>query len=137
MGSVAITAFYAGILAIILIALSLRIVIVARAKAKVAFGDGGKDELTPVIRGQGNFIEYVPLALILIGYNEFNGASANLTHGLGIALVLARLAHPFGLQTGRGPTVPRVAGTVVTWLVLLVAAVVAIVDFLSKGAPGA
>ena len=61
MGNVAITAFYAGILAIILVVLSIRVVIVARAKAHVPFGDGGKDELKPIIRGQGNFIEYVPL----------------------------------------------------------------------------
>jgi len=63
MASVAITAFYAGILAIILVALSIRVVIVARAKAHVPYGDGGKEELTPVVRAQANFVEYVPLAV--------------------------------------------------------------------------
>ena len=137
MGTVTITAFYAGILAIILVVLSVRVVLVARVKTHVSLGDGGKDELLPVIRGQGNFIEYVPLALLLMGYLEFNGSSANLIHGLGIALVIARILHPFGLRLERGPTVPRVIGAGVTWIVLLVAAIAAIMGFLSGGSPEA
>ena len=135
MGTVTITAFYAGILAIILVVLSVRVVLVARLKSHVSLGDGGKDELLPIIRGQGNFTEYVPLAVLLMGYLEFTGSSANLIHGLGIALVVARILHPFGLQVERGPTVLRVVGAGVTWIVLLVAAIVAIMGFLSGGPP--
>ncbi len=130
MASVAITAFYAGILAIILVALSIRVVIVARAKAHVPYGDGGREELTPVVRAQANFVEYVPLAVVLIGFLEFGGASEDLVHGLGIALVVARVVHPFGLRVGVGPSVPRVIGALTTWVVLLVAGVTAILDFL-------
>lgn len=129
MASVAITAFYAGILAIILVALSIRVVIVARAKAHVPFGDGGQEELTPVVRAQANFAEYVPLAVLCIGFTEFGGASENLVHGLGIALVVARVVHPFGLRASVGPSIPRFIGTIVTWGVLLVAGVTAILGF--------
>ncbi|MGB0751287.1 MAG: MAPEG family protein, partial [Gammaproteobacteria bacterium] len=66
-GKVLITALYAGILGVIMVLLSLRVIVVARARAHIPYGDGGKDELTPVVRAQGNFAEYVPLALLLIG----------------------------------------------------------------------
>ena len=131
MGSVAITAFYAGILAIVLVFLSLRIIVVARARAHVAYGDGGKPELTPVVRAQANFTEYVPLSLLLIGYLEITGVSANLIHGLGATLVVARVLHPLGLRHPGGPNVLRILGTVTTILVLLVAALAAIAGYLS------
>ncbi|MEM7405622.1 MAG: MAPEG family protein [Pseudomonadota bacterium] len=131
MGTISITAFYAGLLAIVLIALSVRVVIVARARAHVPYGDGGRDELTPVVRGQANFTEYVPLALLLIGYLEFTGSSSTLIHGLGAVLLAARVAHPFGLLVNRGPSVLRAIGTVATWLVLLVAAAAAIWQYVS------
>ena len=72
----------------------------------------------------------VPNVLI----NEFTGSSTNLVHGLGIALVVARILHPLGLRLEAGPTVPRVIGTAVTWGVLIVGAIVAIIGFLSGGA---
>ena len=89
---------------LILVIPSVRVVVV-RIKVHRSFGDGGEDTLQPVIRGQGNFIEYVPLSLLLMGYLEFSGTYPYLIHGLGIALVVARILHPFGLQKDRGPTV--------------------------------
>lgn len=133
MGSINITAFYAGILALILLALSVRVVIVARIKGHVALGTGGKDELLPVIRAQANFSEYVPLALLLMAFNEFSGSSSSLIHILGIALVVARIAHPFGLRLAGDPPLPRLVGFGLTFLVLLTAAVVAILRFFSAG----
>ena len=134
MGTIAITAFYAGILALILVILSVRVVVVRR-KVHRSFGDGGEDTLQPVIRGQGNFIEYVPLSLLLLGYLEFSGTHPYLIHGLGIALVVARILHPFGLQKDGGPTVPRVVGTVITWIVLVIVAVAAMIGFLFGDTP--
>ncbi len=138
MGSVTITAFYAGILAILLVILSVRVVI-NRVKSRRSSEPqgGGEEALQPIIRGQGNFTEYVPFAVVLIGYLEFTGSSSDLIHGLGIALVIARVLHPFGLRVEPGPTVLRVVGAVVTWLVLLVAAITAIIGFVAGGTPGA
>ena len=132
-GKVLITALYAGILGVIMVLLSLRVIVVARARAHIPYGDGGKDELTPVVRAQGNFAEYVPLALLLIGYLEFIVSSATLIHGLGASLVVARILHPLGLRPNQGPSVLRVIGTVATLLVLLTAAIAAIMGF-SSGA---
>ncbi len=72
-----------------------------------------------------------------MGLLELDGASAGLLHGLGIALVAARVMHPFGMRADRGPNVPRIAGTVITWVVLLIAAVTAIARFLAGSAPAA
>jgi len=46
---------------------------VLRAKFKVMFGDGGQEPLMRAIRAQGNFTEYVPLALLLIIMVEWAG----------------------------------------------------------------
>lgn len=135
MGTVSVTALYAGILGLLLVALSLRVVIVARVGAQIPYGDGGENELTPVIRSHGNFIEYVPMALLLIGFVEFTGTSNTLIHGLGIALVIARVLHAAGLKANQGPTFGRVAGAAITWLVIAIAAVLSLLQYFSAG-PG-
>jgi uncharacterized membrane protein YecN with MAPEG domain len=56
---------YAGLLALWLVVLSLR-VIQARRAARVSLGDGGNRALQRAIRGQANFAEYVPIALLLL-----------------------------------------------------------------------
>jgi len=126
MSGIPITGFYAGILGLVLLWLSLRIVSAVRAKAEIGYGDGGKAEYTVIVRGQGNFVEYVPMILILMGVNEMAGTSGYWLHGMGIALVIARLAHPFGLTTTPGVNPLRFAGTLTTWIVLAIASVQAI-----------
>lgn len=128
--TISITPLYAGILGLLLVALSIRVVAVVRAKGEVGYGDGGNSDFTTVVRGQGNFIEYVPHALILMALAELNGASATMIHGLGIALVVARLAHPIGLTTGAGVNPFRLVGTSLTWIVIAVASIVAIMGYL-------
>ncbi len=113
-----ITALYAGILALLLVALSIRVVVLVRAKAAVNFGDAGDPENARIVRAQGNFIEYVPMALLLLAVAEHNGASPTWLHALGAGLVVARLIHPTGLRPVGGPNVARVVGTSATWLVL-------------------
>ena len=104
MGSILITSFYAAILAVLLVALSIRIVVVVRGKGNISLGDGGNPQHNVAIRGQANFIEYVPLAVLVIAFAEFNGTASWLIHAMGIALVGARLVHPFGLRPEPGPT---------------------------------
>lgn len=116
-----ITSLYAGFLALLLVALSIRVVVQVRAKGKVNYGDAGDTGFARVVRAQGNFIEYVPMALFLIGIAELNGASGTLLHSLGAALVAARLLHPAGLREEAGPNVARVVGTAGTWVILVIA----------------
>lgn len=123
MGNIVITPIYAAALGIILLVLSIRVVAVIRAKGGVLYGDGGNPEFTAVLRGQQNFIEYVPLILILIGFAEAGGSSASWIHGLGAALVVGRVIHPIGLTNKAGINPLRFIGTNLTWIVLLLAAI--------------
>ena len=68
------TPLYAALLALLFVVLSGR-VIKQRLKHQVGLGDGGQPALVRAIRVHGNFIENVPLALLLLlMYEMMNGA---------------------------------------------------------------
>ncbi len=127
---VAITALYAAILGLLLIALAARCARL-RNKTHIGIGYEGSDELGRAVRVHGNFIEYVPLALILMGLIELNGGPAALVHGLGAALVIGRLLHAWGLSGSAGVSFGRVAGSLATWLAIVAAALFAIYQFVA------
>lgn len=124
--NVAITAFYAGILGLLLIVLSYRVVR-RRLKFKVGVGTGNNADLERAIRVQGNFVEYVPFVLLLLALFEAGGGPAWAVHAAGILLVAARLAHAAGLTTSAGRTPGRFAGTLVTWLLIAALSIAGIV----------
>ena len=66
-----ITAIYAALLTFVYVKLALN-VINLRRQNEVSLGDGGFDDLQQAIRSHGNFSEYVPLGLILLGCLEAN-----------------------------------------------------------------
>ena len=122
-----ITLFYAGLMTLLLLALSMRVVGLRR-RHQVGIGSGDKPDLELAVRCHANFCEYAPLALILLLTLELSGAVAGwLLHGLGIALVLGRVLHGFfGLNRSAGTSQGRFIGTLLTWLMLLVSAMIAI-----------
>ena len=122
---VPITALYAGLLAIYGIWLSSRVGMM-RGKTGISILHGDNIELAEKIRRHGNFVEYVPLALILIGVLEINGSSAAFLHGLGIALVISRVAHAKGLYHDNIRHPLRAVGATGTVLVTVVAGIAAI-----------
>ena len=130
MEALPITALYAGILGLWLVILSSGVVR-ARLALQQSLGDGGHDELHVAQRRQGNFIEYVPLAVILIGLVELCGYPAWVVHALGATLVAARIAHPFGLAVEFGLRAPRFLGATATWIVLTVASLLAIASYVT------
>jgi len=134
MTNLTITALYASLLAIIFIALSVNIIRL-RFKHKVGIGDGGESTLRKAVRVHGNFSEYVPLALILLGCYEIGGAEPNWVHILGGGIVLGRVLHALGLSKSAGTTMPRFIGTMSTFIVLLTLAIVNINAFLLVGNP--
>jgi hypothetical protein len=119
------------LLALIVIALGI-LVGAVRGRTGISILHGDNMELATAIRRHGNFTESVPLALILLGALELNGASPGLLHGLGIALVVARIAHPLGLQHDNMRSPLRVIGAGVTVLVTLIAAIMLIWGFFSR-----
>ncbi|MFT7651290.1 MAG: putative membrane protein YecN with MAPEG domain [Candidatus Azotimanducaceae bacterium] len=71
-------------------------------------------------RVQANFVENVPIALILLYLVEVNGAPGMFVHLSGGALVLFRLLHAFGLARFEGANYPRLIGAQGTFLVMAV-----------------
>lgn len=113
-----VTAFYAGLCGLLLIVLSGRVVRL-RWKYKVGIGSGGQEELARAIRAQANFVEYVPLTLLLLALAESQLAPGWLLHGAGAALFIGRVLHGWGLSTSAGRTPGRFIGTNLTWLALI------------------
>lgn len=119
--STPITALYAGALGILILVLAYRVVSVRRTLS-IGLGDGTNEILLRAIRVHGNAVEYVPIALILMLVLELNGASNVLLHGLGVALLAGRIAHAQGLTTSSGGSPGRLAGVLLSWGVIVVAA---------------
>lgn len=113
------TGLYAALCALLILALSFRIVQLRR-RLRIGIGDGGDPALARAIRAQANAIEYVPLLLVMLLIAENNGAGVVFVHACGIALVLARLLHALGLSGSAGVSFGRFWGTALTWTVLLV-----------------
>lgn len=89
-----------------------------RLGSKVSIGDGGNPLLKARMRAHANFLEYVPLALILMGLIEMRVGPSPLLFGLGIALVLARIVHPYGMERPI-PNPYRAGGILVTYAVTI------------------
>jgi uncharacterized membrane protein YecN with MAPEG domain len=113
-----ITPIYAALLGLLFLPFTLRVGFY-RSKSKILIGEGDNPELLRRIRGQGNFVETVPLALLLLLILELCGAGNNWLHGLGALLVFGRTTHYLGL-TELGPFILRPVGMVSTMLVYLV-----------------
>lgn len=96
-----ITANYLAILALIYAALALQVIRLRRSNA-TPFNDGGNEGLRSAIRAHGNFMEYVPIIVLMIAFLEMSGASPLRIHLLMGALVLSRLLHPLGMYATPG-----------------------------------
>ena len=121
----AITATYAALLALVFIALSAWVV-AGRGQYKTNHGDGGIESLNRRIRAHGNFTEYVPLILLLTAFLESGGARPVVIHALLLPLLVARILHPIGMIAAENTPQQfacRGVGALVTWLVLIGAAV--------------
>ena len=126
-----ITMLYAGLCAILVVLLGLRVV-QFRFRHKIGIGDGGDPALQRRVRVHANAIENLPLALLLLGGMELNGYPAPLIHGFGATLFLSRVAHAWGLSHSSGTSKGRFLGTLFTWLLMLAMALFAIAGFASQ-----
>lgn len=121
-----ITLLYAGLSGLLLLVLSFQVVGLRR-KHQVGLGSGGEPELERVVRVHANFCEYVPLALLLLLVLELSTAlPALVLHTLGTLLIAGRVLHAVGLRRSAGVSRGRFVGTLLTWLMLLVSALLAV-----------
>lgn len=119
------TLLIAGLHGLLLLALLWPIVRLRRGR-RVGLGDGGDRELLRRIRVHANFIEYVPMLLVLLGLLELSGLDPRIVGVLGAVLLVARLLHAHGLGRSEGYSTGRFWGTLLTWGVLLAGSLLAI-----------
>ena len=113
-----VTLLYAALCTLLILVLAGR-VMAARMKYRVGLGDGGNAELNRRVRAHANAVEYVPLALLLLGGMELN-------------LLLSRVLHAWGLHVSAGTSPGRFAGTLLTLLLMIVMALFAIAGFIQQ-----
>jgi uncharacterized membrane protein YecN with MAPEG domain len=121
MAALPITTLTTGLLGLLLVVLSFRVIAVRRA-GQVSLGTGGNAVLEKRMRSHANFCEYVPFCLILLGLLEAGAMLPTIALcGLATLLLVARLAHPFGLE-GAG-MIFRMVGMIGTFTVVIAGAV--------------
>jgi uncharacterized protein len=123
-----IISIYAALLALYYIYLSFNVINVRRA-TQVALGDDENPQLQRVIRAHGNFIEYVPLAVILLFLAEYQGLASHYCHALGATILLGRVFHNLGIVEKNLKY--RQIGTIATFLTIVVSALIILLTRLS------
>ena len=125
--SLPITALYASILMIFALALSIRAGGVrGKTGISVLFGEPPNMELAERVRVHQNFLEYVPLAIILMGIIELNSGNTTFLHVFGVVLIFSRIAHAIGLKHDNMGHPGRVIGAGGTALISVAAALYAL-----------
>lgn len=119
-------ALYTGVLILMGIVLQVRVIGHRRSK-QIGIGDGQDKELARAIRVHGNFSENVPFALAGLIMLALIGAPAVVIHGVGLLIVIGRLAHAVGLSQSAGSSLGRVGGMIMTFSALIITALALIV----------
>jgi uncharacterized membrane protein YecN with MAPEG domain len=112
------------LLALWFLVLSWRVI--QRRGKGIYLGDGGDQALLRVIRGHANFAEYVPLALLMMGFLEVARFSIYVLHALGIVLLVGRLLHGYALSFTAHSSFGRFWGATLTFIVLAIEALLCI-----------
>lgn len=116
-----VTPLYAGLLTVLYLVLSFRVI--QLRQRGISLGDGGDPQMLRVIRGHGNFSEYVPLALVLMAVLELSQFSNYVLHALGFVLLVSRLLHAYALSFTQKFRFGRTVGAGLTFAVLGVEAI--------------
>lgn len=114
-----ITSFYAALLTVVFVALSVRTLRMRRLLG-IAIGDAGNPRMLRAMRVHSNFAEYVPLSLVLMMLIEQQTTDAWLLHALGLCLSCGRLAHAYGVSQLQEATRWRVIGMAMTLTPLII-----------------
>lgn len=115
---VSITSLYAALLGLLFVALA-GLVVRARWKYRTGLGIGTEPGMERAVRVHANFVEYVPLALVMLLLAELGGARPLLLHACGGVLLASRLLHAYGLSSTSGRSFGRFWGTAGTWAVMV------------------
>lgn len=75
------------------------------------------------LRVQANFVENVPIALLLLLGLELRGVGASALHAFGASLLICRALHAWGLGSHEGANYPRLIGAQGTFLLISIMSV--------------
>jgi uncharacterized membrane protein YecN with MAPEG domain len=117
-----ITGIYVALATLLVLILAGRVSI-GRGAAKVGIGDGGDPDLLLRIRAHANAVENLPLALLLLLMLELNQTQPLWLHVLGCLLIIGRIAHAIGISMSARDNAGRLVGSALTWIVMLVMAI--------------
>ncbi|MAK64807.1 MAG: glutathione S-transferase [Maricaulis sp.] len=118
-------ALYAGLNTLILIGLAINVSRIRR-RDKVSLGTGSSEALERAVRVHANGIENVALGLIGLWLLTTLGLEPIWVHVLGMALTFGRAFYSYGLLSKPGPSFGRILGTGLTWVMMLVSALLLI-----------
>ena len=86
------------------------------------YQDGDDEQLKRRIRAFGNFVEYTPMVVILVGLMEWSGTQTVFLFWISVAFVLGRISHALGMFINPHFPLPRIMGMTATYVVLVTAA---------------
>ena len=98
-----------------------------RFKSRISLGDGGDPEMRNRVRAHGNFVENVPIAVLLILLNDLDGAQDNTLILMGSILLISRLTHYLTIATRRLPVILRPLSMIGTLGTILAASVMLLI----------
>ena len=117
-GLIPVSALYVGIHGLLAVVLA-NFVLYARLRT----GKVPAWQPDAALRVQANFIENVPIALMLLLVLEIQGTNAHMLHVFGVSLLVFRLLHAFGLGTYEGANYPRLIGAQGTFVLMAIMAI--------------
>lgn len=118
-----ITAFYAALSALLLVFLAFRITLYRR-RVRIGIGDNGDHTLAKRVRAHANAVEFIPIALILLLVCELLAIAPLWLHVFGIAIVLGRVLHAWGLSRTAGVSPGRASGYLLTLAAIVAMSIV-------------
>jgi uncharacterized protein len=117
-----VTPLYTGLLALLFLTLSYRVVL-ARRSQKISVGDGGDKLVLKAMRTQANCAEYAPIGLLLLLMAEAQGMPVWLLHVFGLMLLAGRLLHAYGFGSTPQVVPARIWGMYLTLAMIGVTAI--------------
>ncbi len=113
------TGLYTAILALIMVILAFN-TSAGRIKHRIDLGTGDDPDMEKRLRAFGNFIEYVPMLILLMAVSELQGRASLHLHIFGTLIVLTRVLHALGMRGVMPSLKGRYLATIMTYLLLLI-----------------
>ena len=115
LANIPVTALYAGLCGLLSVVLANSVLYVRLRGQKQP-----EWRAEAMLRVQANFVENVPLALILLLVAELAGLTSLMIHFFGAGLVVCRILHAWGMGTHPGANYRRLIGAQGTFLIIAI-----------------